>query len=258
MSVIGVIPARMGSGRFPGKPMEDILGMPMVGHCVKRAELARSLDQVILATCDQIIFDYGLSLGVKTIMTSSEHSTASDRAAEAMLKYEESSGDKVDILVMIQGDEPMIFPEMIDSAVEGLRQVITNDCQVVNLVADIKSEQEFEDPGEIKVVMDNNGFALFMSREPIPSRSKITGAVPMKKQVCVIPFTRDYLLEFNNSPTSSLESVENIDMLRVLQMGHKVKMIPTDFDSYSVDTPEDLAKVIELMKNDSLRLNYQP
>ncbi|MHB8104016.1 MAG: 3-deoxy-manno-octulosonate cytidylyltransferase, partial [Dehalococcoidales bacterium] len=249
MNVIGIIPARMGSSRFPGKPLAKILGIPMIGHIYHRCKMAATLNDVYLATCDEEIMQYAASINAKAMMTSDKHERASDRVAEATGKIEKMTGKKVDIVVMIQGDEPMVMPEMINQAVQPMLQ--DKKILVANLLAPIKTQEEFEDPNSIKVVVDNNGDALYFSREPIPSQKKWKGEIPMFKQVCIIPFRRNFLSEFNRLTPTPLEKVESIDMLRVLEHGHKVKMVLTDFETYSVDTPEDLLSVAERMKNDT-------
>jgi len=253
MNNIAIIPARMGSSRFPGKPMAEILGMPMIGHCYFRTKMSKSLKEVYIATPDKVIFDYAESIGAKAIMTSDKHERASDRCAEAMLKIEEETGERVDIMVLVQGDEPLTFPEMIDEAIE---PVVKGEAKITNLVADLETVEEFEDPNEVKVVMDKNNFALYFSREPIPSRKKGVLDVPMKKQVCVIPYERDFLLEYNQMEPTPLEIVESVDMMRILENGEKVKMVDTQFKTKAVDTKEDLERVEEMMRVDKLKEEY--
>jgi 3-deoxy-manno-octulosonate cytidylyltransferase (CMP-KDO synthetase) len=254
MKVIGVIPARMGSSRFPGKPLAKILGMPMIGHIYYRCKMAAALNDVYLATCDEEIKQYAESIGAKVVMTSDKHERASDRVAEAMTKIEKTTGQRVDIIVMIQGDEPMVMPEMVNMAVQPMLK--DDNILVANLMAPIKTREEHQDPNSIKVVVDNNSDALYFSREPIPSGKKWAGQVPMFKQVCIIPFRKDFLSEFNSLTPTPLEKVESIDMLRVLEHGYKVKMVLTNFETYSVDTPEDLRFVEGLMKKDPLVAKY--
>ncbi len=255
MSIISIIPARMNSSRFPNKPMADILGMPMIGHVYKRVKLSPLLDEVYVATCDQEIYDYISSIGGKAVMTSDCHERCSDRCAEAMLKIEKDENIRVDIMVMVQGDEPLTYPEMIDEAVSPMLN--DKDILITNLVADLESLEEFKDPNEVKVVMDLQGDAIYFSREPIPSRKKGILDVPMKKQVCVIPFRRDFLLEYNSMPPTPLEIIESVDMMRIIENGLKVKMIPTNFKTKAVDTPEDLKVVIEMMREDRLYETYR-
>lgn len=254
MNIIGIIPARMASSRLPNKPMADILGMPMIGHCYKRSKMSSLLSEVYVATCDIEIYDYVNSIGGKAVMTSKTHERASDRTAEALLKIEKSTGTKVDIVVMLQGDEPMITPEMIHGAVKPLKE--NENIKISNLYANINTVEEFEDPNEVKVVIDKEEYAIYFSREAIPSRKKGVLNVPMFKQVCIIPFQRDFLLEYNNMEQTPLEIIESVDMMRIIENGMKVKMIFTEKESYAVDTQEDLNNVISKMKTDVLINKY--
>jgi 3-deoxy-manno-octulosonate cytidylyltransferase (CMP-KDO synthetase) len=254
MKIIGIIPARMGSSRFPGKPLANICGIPMLGHVYFRSRMAKVLDDVYVATCDEEIKEYIESIGSKAIMTSDKHERASDRAAEALLKIEKETGQRKDIVVMIQGDEPMVVPEMLDLAVQPMLK--DKNVLVVNLMAPIWTLNEYEDPNEVKVVVDNNNYALYFSREPIPSRKKGAVEIPMLKQMGIIPFRRDFLIEFSRLEPTPLERVESVDMLRILEHGYKVKMVLTRFETHSVDTPEDLRFVEEQMKSDSLAIKY--
>lgn len=245
MNILALIPARMGSSRFPGKPMMKILNKPMIGHVYERVARSPLLHTTAVATCDQVIFDYVESIGGKAVMTADTHERASDRCAEALLKLEEEQGTRFDIVVMVQGDEPLTHPGMIADAVAPM----LNDgrIQVVNLLGEIKDAAEFEDRNCIKVVCDLRGNALYFSREPIPTLSK-ADQVPMGKQVCIIPFCRDFLIEYTQLEPTPLEIAESVDMMRVLEHGMKVYMTPTKYNSQSVDTPEDLKRVESLMK----------
>jgi len=172
-----------------------------------------------------------------------------------LLKIENEKNKKIDIVVMIQGDEPMIFPEMINEAVKPL--IDNEDVLVSNLMAPLKNKEEHNDPNAVKVVVDKNNFALYFSREPIPSDKKESNDNYKNKQVCIIPFKRDFLIKFNELEPTPLEIIESIDMLRALEHGYKVKMIPTKYDTYSVDTKNDLEKVTKLIKNDKLFKKYK-
>lgn len=252
--IIGIIPARMASTRFPGKPLAKIHGIPMVGHVYFRSKMSKLLNEVYIATCDKEIVDYAKSIGAKAVMTKSTHQRASDRSAEAMIKIEKDLKQKQNIVVMIQGDEPMVMPQMIDASVKPLLKDFS--ILVSNLTAPIKTREEHEDPNCIKVVLDKKNFAIYMSREPIPTRKKGATEFPMWKQVCIIPFQRDFLLKFNHLKPTPLEIAESIDMLRVLEHGYKVKMAPTPFQTHSVDTPADLALVEKLMTDDAFIKKY--
>lgn len=245
MNVLALIPARMGSSRFPGKPMAKILGKPMIGHVYERVAKSPMLALTAVATCDKEIFDYIESIGGVAVMTGDQHERASDRCAEALLKLEERYRTKYDIVVMVQGDEPMTHPDMIGEAVKPL--VDHPDVKVVNLLGRIKDTAEFEDRNCIKVVCDLQLNALYFSREPIPTRCKVD-EIPMGKQVCIIPFRRDFLLEYTRLAPTPLEIAESVDMMRVLEHGMRVRMAPTMHDTQAVDTLEDLKKVERLMQ----------
>ncbi|TGK30920.1 3-deoxy-manno-octulosonate cytidylyltransferase [Leptospira gomenensis] len=254
MKNIGIIPARMASSRLPGKPLAKIHGVPMVGHVFFRSKMCALLDEVYVATCDDEIKEYIESIGGKVIMTSDKHERASDRAAEAMLQIEKITGEKTNIVVMIQGDEPMLTPEMIEESIKPM--VSDESLQVLNLMSELKTREEHEDPNEVKVVVDLKSFAVYFSREPIPSWKKGAKNVPMLKQVCIIPFRRDFLLKFNELEPTPLEIIESVDMLRVLEHGYRVKMVHTDAVSYSVDTEADRVNVEKHMLHDSIRKSY--
>jgi len=215
MNIVAVIPARMNSSRFPGKPLVSLLGMPMIGHCYKRAIMSEILDDVYVATCDSVIYDYIVSIGGKAVMTLESHEMACDRASEAMLKIEKINKNKIDILLMLQGDEPMITPKSINEVLKPL--INDSKIKIANLYKEINSVHEFEDPNEVKVIMDKSNYAMYFTREPIPSRKKGVLNVPMFKQICSIPFRRDFLLEFSKMNRTPLEIVEGIDMNRILE-----------------------------------------
>ena len=244
----------MGSSRFPGKPMAKIHGIPMIGHCYYRTSMCEDLIETYVATCDQKIYDYIQSIGGKVLMTADTHERASDRTAEAMLKIEDIMNEKIDIIVMVQGDEPMVTPRMISDSLKPFK--IDKSVNVVNLMANIETIEEFEDPNEVKVVVNNNNNAIYFSREPIPSRKKGFEKVPMLKQVCVIPFRRDYLIKFNKMVETDLEKIESVDMMRIIENDEKVHMVMTNEYSFSVDTQADLHNVERKMENDQLMKTY--
>tara|TARA_Y100000766_G_C18917304_1_gene613003 strand:- start:4836 stop:5603 length:768 start_codon:yes stop_codon:yes gene_type:complete len=254
MNIVAIIPARMNSSRFPGKPLEDIYGMAMVGHCYKRAIMSKLLSDVYVATPDKEIYDYMVNINGKVLMTKDSHEMACDRAAEAMIKVESITGKKVDILLMLQGDEPMVTPKSIDNVLQPL--IDDESIKIANLYKEINTIHEFEDPNEVKVILDKNSNAIYFSREPIPSRKKGHLNVPMLKQICSIPFRRDFLIEFSDMERTPLEIIEGIDMNRVLENGYNIKMVYSDDESFSVDCPEDLKRTIDAMKNDKLSKFY--
>ena len=224
--------------------MAKILGKPMIGHVYENVTKCDLLTKTVVATCDKEIVDYIKSIGGQAVMTSAKHERASDRCAEALTYLEHEDGIQYDIVVMVQGDEPMTHPDMITEAVTPMLN--NTDIIVTNLLGDIQSEKEFEDRNCIKVVCDLDSNALNFSREPIPTRR--FGHVAMKKQVCIIPFTRDFLLEYTKLAPTPLEIAESVDMMRVLEHGKKVKMVPTKYQTHPVDTQEDLLRVEELMR----------
>ena len=249
MKVIGVIPARMGSSRFPGKPLALIHGMPMIEHVYKRSAMSESLDELYVATCDKEIYDAVEQFGGKAIMTDICHERCTDRVAEAV------EGMNVDVVVIIQGDEPLVYPNMIDQAVKAIVEDDSIVC--VNLMAEMENDVDFNDPNEVKVVVDNENNALYFSREPIPSNKKYDHAYARYKQVCIMPFRKDFLVKYNNLKPTPLEIIESVDMLRILEHGYKVKMVYTDKRTFSVDTLEDLKKVEQIIDNDTLLKLYR-
>ncbi len=254
MRIIGIIPARMASSRFPGKPLRKIHGYPMIGHVYCRSKMSPMLEDLYVATCDQEIAEFISNIGGKLVMTSALHERASERAAEALTEIERMTGQKADVVVMIQGDEPMLVPDMIEESVQPLLD--NHSVKVTNLMTRIEKDAEFHDPNEVKVVVDRNNFAVYFSREPIPSGKNISCAFDRYKQICVIGFRRDFLLEFVQLAPTPLEKVESVDMLRIIEHGHKVRMVPTKHCVYSVDTEEDLKHVEKLMQHDPLLREY--
>jgi 3-deoxy-manno-octulosonate cytidylyltransferase (CMP-KDO synthetase) len=230
--------------------MTLIYGMPMIGHVYHRSKMCTCLSDVWVATCDQEIVDYIESIGGKAAMTADTHQRASDRAAEALLEIEKVTGNSIDFVAMIQGDEPMLDPQMIDELVAPLQ----NDpgLQITNLIAKIDTPEEIESANVVKVVIDQRGFALYFSREPIPSKKKYSGNVPMWKQLGLILFSRKALLDYTQMTPTPLEIIESVDMNRFLEHGIKIKMVPTAHRIFGVDIPEDLQAVEPLLRKDPL------
>ncbi len=249
MRIVAGIPARMGSSRYPGKPLAPLLGLTMIEHVYRRTALCNQLDEVFVATCDQEIMDAVEEFGGKAVMTSDKHQRASDRISEAVEDID------ADIVVMVQGDEPMLVPEMIDAAIEPM----VNDQSIlcVNLAKRIETGEEYKDPNTIKVMIDLAGNALYFSREPVPTdHIQDFGKFPVFKQVCIIPFRRDFLLEYSRLEPTPLEQAESVDMLRILEHGKSVRMVETGVTSHAVDTPADLQMVEGLMTDDLLLARY--
>ena len=240
--IVAVIPARMASSRFPGKPLAPLLGLPMIEHVFRRVDLCSRVDDLCVATCDDEIRKVAEGFGARVVMTSAAHERATDRVAEAARHF------AADIIVMIQGDEPMITPDLIEAAVDPMRFDFSVSC--VNLVHRIDSQREFIDHNTIKVVADLKGNALYFSRSAIPRvLLEKTQTTKLFKQVCVIPFRRECLEEFARLPTTPLELAESIDMLRLLEHGKKVRLVETEVETHAVDTPADLERVEKMMKD---------
>jgi 3-deoxy-manno-octulosonate cytidylyltransferase (CMP-KDO synthetase) len=250
MRTVAIIPARMGSSRFPGKPLATLLGRPMIEHVYRRVTLSESVDQTYIATCDLEIKSAAEAFGAPIIMTSNHHKRATDRVAEAITAI------ACETIIMIQGDEPMVLPEMLGTALAPMRDVEeAPDC--VNLSKRIASEADFRNPNTIKVVANAAGNAMYMSRQPIPTLAgEAFSTARAYKQVCIISFKRSALREFAALAPTPLERFESIDMLRFIEHGKSVRMIETEFDTQAVDTPEDLERVAQLMQNDSLLCRY--
>lgn len=253
MKVIAILPARMGASRFPGKPLHLIAGVPMIGHCYFRTQMAKNVDATYVATCDEEIADYVSRIGGVAVMTSTSHNRATDRTAEAMLKIEEKTGEQVDVVIMVQGDEPLILPETISATLNHFNDPAVN---VVNIMSRLRTREAFEDKNNVKVVVDQNLDALYFSREPIPSSWKGVEHVPMYMQVGVIAFRRDELIRFNNMPETPLEQIESVDMNRILETGGKIRMVPTEALTIGVDTPEEADEVGHILANDSVFAQY--
>jgi len=246
MNILALIPARMDSTRFPGKPLAKILDKPMIGHVYDQVRKNASLSSTFVATCDNEIVDYIESIGGSCVMTGGHHKRATDRCAEALEILEKKEKIKYDIIVMVQGDEPMINPKMIS---EGLQPILNDSTiQITNLMGKIKTDVEFKDPNVVKVVCDIAGNALYFSREPIPSQKNVTNT-NIFKQYGIIIFQRDFLLEYLVMNPTPLEKVESIDMLRIVENSIPLKMVFSDYNIYTVDTPTELTQVEDIMRS---------
>jgi 3-deoxy-manno-octulosonate cytidylyltransferase (CMP-KDO synthetase) len=249
MKVVAIIPARMGSSRFPGKPLTPILGRPMIEHVYRRVSLCERLDATYIATCDDEIRDAAEKFGASVIMTSESHERASDRVAEAVQDID------ADVVVMVQGDEPMIYPDMIDAAIGPFLGDDSPGC--VNLSRRLENQDDFENPDTIKVVTDIDNNAMYMTRVPVPTMTKAGLAETIAlKQVCVIVFTRSELELYTRLAPTPLEQVESVDMLRLMEHGRPVHMVPTVRDTLAIDRPEDVARVEALLHDDALVAGY--
>lgn len=255
MKAIAIIPARMAATRFPNKPLAKICGIPMVGHIYKRAACESVFDDVYVATCDKEIFNYIVSIGGKAVMTADTHERCTDRTAEALLKIENELSTKFDIVGMVQGDEPLVTPQIFKEAIGILMTNLT--LPLVNIMGIINTIDEFESPNVVKVVVDNKLNALYFSREPIPSTKKSNIEFSKYKQTGMIFFRRESLLDFNRMHPTPLEKIESVDMLRILENGKQIRMVLTKNECYGVDIPSDIKKVEEYMVNDNLYNQYK-
>jgi 3-deoxy-manno-octulosonate cytidylyltransferase (CMP-KDO synthetase) len=242
MIAIGIIPARMAASRFPGKPLALICGRPMIEHVYRRARRAAGLERVYIATPDREIQAAAEGFGAPVVMTSPDHSRATDRVAEAARDL------TCDVVVNIQGDEPLIDPRALDTLCAAMSAEPTLTC--ANLVNEFRRDDDVRNPNQIKVVRDRSGDILFMSRLPIPS-----GALrdePRLRQLGIIAFRREFLAAFTALPPTPHECAESIDMLRALEHGFRVRAVITALESFGVDTVEDLRVAEARLLNDPL------
>lgn len=250
MKITAVIPARFASTRFEGKALADIMGKPMVQHVYERTARASHITEVIVATDDERIAACVRAFGGRVEMTSREHETGTDRLAEVAARLDS------DIIVNVQGDEPLIEPAMIDEAT----QPLTQDASILmgTLKTRIKTLHDFLSPNVVKVVTDWEGFALYFSRSPLPNfRDKwndlkdeafATGRLLCYKHVGLYVYRRPFLLQYAQMSPTYLEMSEKLEQLRVLENGYRLKVVETEYESIGVDTPADLEKVIEKLK----------
>jgi 3-deoxy-manno-octulosonate cytidylyltransferase (CMP-KDO synthetase) len=253
MKTAAIIPVRMASSRFPGKPLKTICGIPMVGHCYYRTNLVSEIEKVYVATCDKEIANYIKSIGGNVIMTSLNHKRATTRSAEALEKIEEKYDNKFDVIVMVQGDEPLVMPSSISDVIA---KFYNSENKIVNLMSLISSKKVLNDKNNVKVVVDNNNNALYFSREAIPSSWQSLKNYSRYMQTGIIAFRRNALFNFNNTEETILEKIESIDMNRVLETGGKIKMVLTQNSTIGVDVPEELIKVEKILANDPITKMY--
>jgi len=248
VSVLGVIPARMASSRFPGKPIKLIRGKPMIWHVWQRSLLSDVLDEVVIATCDSEIREVAEAFGAKVVMTSDEHTRCNDRVAEVAEKI------PCDIVLNIQGDEPLVNPQLIEDVVNEFR---TNDAiQCVNPVSEMKNQGEIESPHTVKVVSDLQGRVLYFSRYPIPSALINERKYPTYRQVPILGFRREFCIKLSSLSEGPLESQESIDLLRAVEYGMPLHTLVTEFETIGVDTPADLENVEKALESDSVYKEY--
>ena len=246
MSAVGVIPARYASSRFPGKPLADLGGKPMIQHVYERAAQAGRLQQVIVATDDRRIAEAVRAFGGRVQMTRSDHPSGSDRVGEVAATLD------ADIIVNIQGDEPFIDPDAIDLAVETLET--HPDVPVATLVRPCDNVEELQSPNTAKVVLDDAGHALYFSRAAIPFHRDETNpanwlnASSYFLHIGLYVYRKAFLLEYTTWPPGRLERIEKLEQLRILERGYRIICAKTDYHAICVDTPEDLAQAQQILK----------
>ena len=246
-----VIPARMGSSRYPGKPLEPLLGLALVLHVYERCRLYPEFSEVVIATSDEEIKVAAERHGTMVVMTADSHERCTDRVQEAVeARYPDMADDAV--VVMVQGDEVLVSPKMIADVVDAQAKT---GAPVVNLGSCLRRAEDHDDPNTVKVVAAPDGRALCFSRAPIPSRSR-SKDVPMYQQTGVMAFTFDFLKRFSSLPQTPLEIIEAIDMLRVLEHNMDLYMAFTETETLGVDTPADLARGEQLLRYEPLTRQY--
>lgn len=244
MNVIGVIPARFAASRFPGKLLVSLCGKPLIQHVWERARRSRCLREVIIASDDERIRTCAAAFGARVVLTSAHHPSGSDRIIEAVTSL------PADIVINIQGDEPLIEPAAIDALAEAL--LADPSCAMATLIRRGQDRREFESPHVVKVVTDQNGDALYFSRAMIPFPRDGQTEVFYFKHLGLYGYRWEFLMKYKDLPVSSLECTEKLEQLRVLQAGYKIKTVETPYDTMGVDTPEDLSRVEKIMKDRGL------
>lgn len=241
MKIIGVIPARFGSTRLKGKPLKDICGKPMIQHVYERVCESKLIERVIVATDDERISDVVKDFGGEVVITSINHPTGSDRVAEVIQNID------CNIVVNIQGDEPLIMPEIIDEITMAL--VTNNEIEISTGAYQVLEEKMFHDPNLVKVVTDNNNFALYFSRSliPYPRQSK---TLEVFEHIGIYAFKKEFLLKYIQFEDTPLSITESLEQLKVLENGYKIKVVKTklDYKAVSVDTEDDLKEVRRIVE----------
>jgi 3-deoxy-manno-octulosonate cytidylyltransferase (CMP-KDO synthetase) len=244
MKVIGVIPCRYGSTRLPAKPLVDLLGKPMVQRVYELAQRAKLLDRVVVATDDERVAAAVRAFGGNVQLTSSAHASGTDRAAEVV-----ASSDAA-IVVNIQGDEPLLDPEMIDECIRALRMTAKEkDGAGISTLVKRMDEQSYQEASAVKVVRDARGRALYFSRALIPYPRNRTEAFEVFEHIGLYAYTRESLIRFSKLPPARLEQIEGLEQLRALENGMHIQVVETRCKGklVSVDTPEDLRRVREIL-----------
>jgi len=254
MKVIGIVPARMAASRFPGKPLHPIHGRAMLDHVFSRAQLYGKWDGLFVATCDVEIEDFAKTKNWPVVMTSDKHTRCLDRVAEAVTKCG-MAVENSDIIVCVQGDEPMLHPDMIECAIKPLLEDEAAPCTV--LAMHIVEKEQFLNADTVKIIHDAAGNVLYTSRAPVPYCKEFTPELNARRIYGIFAFRWHFLKTFTNMPESYLERVESCDSNRICDNGYKQKIAPYPFrPSFSVDSPSDIALVEQNMSKDPLWGTY--
>ena len=240
MNTLCVIPARYASTRLPGKPLADIAGKPMIVRVYEQASRAKRLSGVIAAVDDERVYEAVVSHGGRAMMTAKNHPTGTDRLAEVAAAHPEA-----ELIINVQGDEPLIEPDLIDALAAAFDE--DEELQMATVKSPMTDGDEMKNPNNVKVVTDKNGYALYFSRSLLPYPREDTG-VTVYKHIGIYAYKRDFLLRYAKMEPTALERTESLEQLRALENGYKIKVIETDFRFVGVDTPEDLAEVNRLYR----------
>lgn len=249
--VLTIVPARMASSRFPGKPLIPLLGVALVAHVFERCRLNPRAGRVVIATCDESIRVACEKMGAEVVMTSDTHPGCVDRTEEAVDKVGRDLDDN-DLILMVQGDEVLFAPDMTDQIVDAY---LKHKDPVINLASPIVTQEDHEDPNCVKVAFAESGRALYFSRAPIPFRGRAPGTAAWQ-QTGVIGFSKRYLRTFRRLPRTPHEMTEHIDMLRVIEHGHTVRIVTTDRETIGVDTPSDRDRAEQMLRRDRWTARY--
>lgn len=243
MNAVVIIPARMGATRFPGKPLIDICGKPMIQWVYERASKAAGVSRVMVATCDEVIIEAVTGFGGEAVMTSEKHQSGTDRLAEV------AAGLDTDVIVNVQGDEPLIDPKSIERALEPC--VLDSSVLMTSLMSPIDRDSA-KDANLVKVVVGVDNYALYFSRSPIPYERKQLETGSIYGHIGLYAYTKDFLLKFASLDPTPLEKAESLEQLRVLEHGYRIKMVEVSDRPLGVDTWADLETVRYLVKRGEL------
>ncbi len=244
MKIVAVIPSRFGSSRFQGKPLAPIAGKAMIQHVYERTRQSDTIDEVVVATDDERIFEAVKKFNGRAMMTDSRHRSGTDRAAEVAAKLSLAAND---IVVNVQGDQPLINPLCFDQVVQPL--IRDPELGMSTLAFCIEDNQEYTNPKDCKVTMDGQGYALYFSRAPIPHGRDESIQFEAYKHLGVYAYTRGFLDIFCQLPGGRLENIEKLEQLRALEAGHRIKVVITPYDSPEVDLPEDIQRIEIMLKS---------